>query len=230
MKWQDEIVSIESLKHPDRNVRQHSDKQIAELVRSLNMFGQFRRVIADEDNVVLVGNGLLDAMISAGFHEVEIKRLINASENEKKKLMIADNRTFSLGVDNHVVLDEFFKELQGDLDIPGYDENLLNVITADAQRVTETISTFGIVTQEEHKRIQDASADKSNEILANENKNDQNKNFELSGTYEGQRVGGTGEASPYIQSDASAYQVGGGDPIPRRFVVCPKCGEKIYID
>ena len=37
----------------------------------------------------------------------------------KKKLMIADNKIFSLGIENLETLNSFLEDLQGDLDIPG---------------------------------------------------------------------------------------------------------------
>ena len=46
-------------------------------------------------------------------------------ENQKKKLMIADNKIFSLGIENLETLNSFLEDLQGDLDIPGFDEEIL---------------------------------------------------------------------------------------------------------
>lgn len=116
---------LDELRHPDKNVRIHSEQQIRELKRSLSRFGQTRALVVDENNIILIGNGLYDAMLDLGYTEADVYVKTGLSENDKKKLMIADNRTYSLGIDNLETLNDFLEELQGDLDIPGYDEEIL---------------------------------------------------------------------------------------------------------
>lgn len=110
---------LDDLKHPEKNVRIHSEQQIRELKRSLEKFGQTRALVVDENNVILIGNGLYEAMVSLGYQEASVYVKTELSENDKKKLMIADNKTYALGIDNLDTLNEFLEELQGDLDIPG---------------------------------------------------------------------------------------------------------------
>lgn len=47
--------------------------------------------------------------------------------------MIADNKIFSLGIENLDTLNAFLEELQDDLDIPGYDSEILQQMIADAE-------------------------------------------------------------------------------------------------
>ena len=49
---------LDALKHPKKNVRIHSEQQIRELKRSLEKFGQTRAIVVDEDDTILIGNGL----------------------------------------------------------------------------------------------------------------------------------------------------------------------------
>lgn len=136
---------LDDLKHPEKNVRIHSEQQIRELKRSLEKFGQTRALVVDENNVILIGNGLYEAMVSLGYQEASVYVKTELSENDKKKLMIADNKTYALGIDNLDTLNEFLEELQGDLDIPGYDEEILQQMVADADEVTEKISEYSSV-------------------------------------------------------------------------------------
>lgn len=131
------IKKLSVLKHPEKNVRIHSEQQIRELKRSLEKFGQTRALVIDENNIILIGNGLYEAMVSLGYQEATVYVKAGLSENDKKKLMIADNKTYALGIDNLETLNEFLEELQGDLDIPGYDEEILQQMVADADEVTE---------------------------------------------------------------------------------------------
>ena len=52
------IKKLSVLKHPEKNVRIHSEQQIRELKRSLEKFGQTRALVIDENNIILIGNGL----------------------------------------------------------------------------------------------------------------------------------------------------------------------------
>ena len=49
---------LSELRRPERNVRMHTDKQLKEFRRSIEMFGQIRPIVVDEDGVILAGNGL----------------------------------------------------------------------------------------------------------------------------------------------------------------------------
>ena len=148
---------LDDLKHPEKNVRIHSEQQIRELKRSLEKFGQTRALVVDENNVILIGNGLYEAMVSLGYQEASVYVKTELSENDKKKLMIADNKTYALGIDNLDTLNEFLEELQGDLDIPGYDEEILQQMVADADEVTEKISEYGALDESEIQKIKEAN-------------------------------------------------------------------------
>lgn len=71
--------------------------------------------------------------------------------------MIADNKIFSLGIENLDTLNEFLEELNGDLDIPGFDEEILKQMVADADEVTEKISEYGTLDEEEIQQIKEAN-------------------------------------------------------------------------
>ena len=47
---------LTELRRPERNVRMHTDKQLKEFRRSVEMFGQIRPIVVDEDGVILAGN------------------------------------------------------------------------------------------------------------------------------------------------------------------------------
>ena len=49
---------LSELRRPERNVRMHTDKQLKEFRRSIEMFGQIRPIVVDEDGVILAGDGL----------------------------------------------------------------------------------------------------------------------------------------------------------------------------
>ena len=190
---------ISELKHPDRNVRMHTDKHIAEFQRSVKMFGQIRPIVIDENNVILAGNGLYETLVSLNYTEADCYVVEGLSEKEKKKLMLSDNRIFDLGVDDMSAFDAFIQELGDDLDVPGFDEDLLKSIIADADEVDEMMSSYGLVDE-----------DKKEEISAARE------------TYENHDKAPQTVLQPSNTTD-------NGSEEERSFIVCPKCGEKIWL-
>lgn len=210
---------LDDLKHPEKNVRIHSEQQIRELKRSLEKFGQTRALIVDENNVILIGNGLYEAMVSLGYQEAFVYVKTELSENDKKKLMIADNKTYALGIDNLDTLNEFLEELQGDLDIPGYDEEILQQMVADADEVTEKISEYGTLDESEIQKIKEANEKREQKAAAAEisdnNSENSSENPNTSDNQSSERQNTT-ETEPEITET-------------RKFVICPNCGEKIWL-
>ena len=146
-------VNVDTLKSPEKNVRKHNEKQIRELARSIETFGQIRPVVIDENNVVYCGNGLVEAAKYAGWKQVEVLMKTGMSEADKKKLMIADNRIYTLGFDDFENINSIIEEI-GDFDIPGFDTETLEAMFGD---IDEEIESFGVLDDTEKREAQEAS-------------------------------------------------------------------------
>lgn len=123
-------VKVASLVPVNKNCRRHPPKQIAELTRSLKVFGQTRPFVIDEKGVVLIGNGMLAAMQAAGIEEAEAYVVQGWSEAQKRKLMLSDNKCYELGsLDIDAVFDTL-KELGAgnDFDVPGFEEESIRML------------------------------------------------------------------------------------------------------
>ena len=199
---------LSDLKSPEKNVRIHSEKQTKEFVRSLEAFGQIRPILVDEENTILAGNGLYAALIAKGETEADVYVMKGLSPNEKKKLMLADNKIYSLGVDDMDVFEEFLRDLGDDIDIPGYDEELLKTITADLEDVDEMLSGYGTVTDSTKQQIASTAE-----------------------RYEAQEAVHAAAAEEIKPSQPAPEQPAESpsEPLPKRFIQCPKCGEKIWL-
>lgn len=203
-------VSINELKLAEKNVRLHNEVQIKEFARSLEMFGQLRPVIVDSDYKILCGNGLYLAAKRLNWPNLNVVVMADLTEAQKKKLMIADNRIFELGSSNLEVIDEFLNELVGDLDVPGYDEKTLQMIVGDLEAVNEQIAEYGKLEKEkvnEIVRTQDAIERK----IENEKK-----------------LADEPVKEEKVEAEAAANNDEEGDE-ERKYVICPKCGEKIWV-
>ena len=150
-------MKMKDLVRPERNIRIHTEKQLEEFERSVRMFGQIRPIVVDENNVILAGNGLYETLLRMNKEDALVYKYEDLTEAQKKKLMIADNKIFSLGIENLDTLNEFLEELDGDLDIPGFDEEILKQMVADADEITEKISEYGTLDEEEVRKIKEAN-------------------------------------------------------------------------
>ena len=206
-------LKLSELVRPERNIRIHTEKQLEECERSVRMFGQIRPIVVDEKNTILAGNGLYETLLRMGEEQALVYKYEDLTESQKKKLMIADNKIFSLGIENLDTLNEFLEELNGDLDIPGFDEEILKQMVADADEVTEKISEYGTLDEEEIQQIKEANEKREQKELE-------------SASEEGKAIVQTdlpqqGGQSATMESPESAET--------RRFVICPKCGEQIWL-
>ena len=206
-------LKLSELVRPERNIRIHTEKQLEEFERSVRMFGQIRPIVVDEKNTIHAGNGLYETLLRMGEEQALVYKYEDLTESQKKKLMIADNKIFSLGIENLDTLNEFLEELNGDLDIPGFDEEILKQMVADADEVTEKISEYGTLDEEEIQQIKEANEKREQKELE-------------SASEEGKAIVQTdlpqqGGQSATMESPESAET--------RRFVICPKCGEQIWL-
>ena len=133
--------------------------------------------------------------------------------------MIADNKTYALGIDNLETLNEFLEELQGDLDIPGYDEEILQQMVADADEVTDKLSEYGTLDESEIQKMKEANEKREQKAVSEETPDNNSENSsEKPNTSDNPPAGGqsTTEAEPEKTET-------------RQFVICPTCGEKIWL-
>lgn len=206
-------MKLADLVKPEKNVRIHTEQQLKEFQRSVSMFGQIRPIVVDENNTILAGNGLYDTLIAMGKETADVYQYGNLTENQKKKLMIADNKIFSLGIENLDTLNCFLEDLQGDLDIPGFDEEILKQMVSDAEDVTDKIAEYGTLDDEEIQKMKDSAVRMEQKI----------QQAGLVSLEEAAPEPGTHVPVQQERADSEeAAEI-------RKSVICPKCGEKIWL-
>lgn len=227
-------IRIADLKRPERNVRIHPEKQIRELVRSVQMFGQTRPMVVDENFTVLVGNGLMTALERMGAETADCYVIPNLSAAEKKKLMLADNQIQRLGIDDADAFDQIIAELGADVDVPGYDDQLLKMLNTEAESADDMFNGYGIVSDAHKEQFTQASVryerqdaeftDAAEQIIPNAAGTPLQRPF--------QPIQDNAPLSHSPEAASVSDTIEGFDaptPIQRRFLICPKCGEKIWL-
>lgn len=195
-------INLYDLKPLEVNVRKHGENQLKELMRSVQQFGQTRAIVVDEDNNILIGNGLHAAMVKAGLTDCFIYRKTGLSETEKKKLILADNKTYSLGTDDYENIEAYLADItaSGDFDVAGFDEEVLRNLMRDADEVLADVQNYGVLTAEVVEKKQGAA----------------------------ERV--ETPAAPQNAPESHPERIPAPEPEQVPTVMCPNCGECIALD
>jgi len=145
-----EAVPSNDLLLDPRNARKHSAENLAAISESLKAFGQRKPIVVTSENVVVAGNGTLEAARSLGMQKVDVVRVPKDwSDDQIKAFALADNRTAELAEWNHVELSEQLSDLQvadwsvESLGFEGYE--VLNV------RPDEVDNPFSLLSDEPRK-------------------------------------------------------------------------------
>ena len=198
-----ELVPIDSLKSAEKNPRMHPRKQLDEIYKNFLLFGQIKNIVIGRDNSIIAGNGLWTALKEHDIKEIWVERRNDLDELDAKKLMIADNRLYEIGATNNDVLQELFYELkeQGELDIPGYDKELLDDLYLKKSELDDKLADYG--------------------------KPDQDKIEEMK--IHQLRLDGRGEQGEIVLTNKRIQTEIDEDGQIRAFIICSKCGEKICL-
>lgn len=210
------VMKIEELVHPEKNVRVHTENQVKELIKSIEKFGQIRPVVVDENNIIMAGNGLVEALNKMGADTATVLKIQDLSDNDKKKLMIADNKIYSLGYDDNDNIYEILQSLDGDFDVPGYEEDLLKELMFDEDEVDEMIGSYGVINDEQKGAFEKAG-----------------ENIERKTEVAIQQPDTIQTASEDDSSASAPDQTGDHDiketTDVRKYVECPHCGENVWL-
>lgn len=176
-----ENVSVEWLTFDPRNARKHSDNNLAAIAESLKQFGQRKPIVVTHDNVVVAGNGTLEAAKMVGLKDLAVVRCPKDwSDEQVMAFALADNRSAELAEWNPEVLSEQMLELEQagfDIEALGFEpvkieKEKLDVDEEDVEPPTDPVSKLGDVwLLGEHRVIcADSTVDKTYETLMNGNR------------------------------------------------------------
>ena len=111
-----------------RNARTHSDAQIGQIAASIAEFGFTAPVLVGSDGVIVAGHGRLAAARKLGLATVPVVVLDHLTPNQRRALVIADNKIAeNAGWDEELLRIELeaLKDDGFDLDLTGFDADAL---------------------------------------------------------------------------------------------------------
>ena len=136
-----ELIATDCLHPNPRNARTHDQRQIQQIVESIQAFGFTNPLLIDEAGGIIAGHGRLEAAKKLGLAEVPAIRLTHLSDPEKRALMLADNKiALNAGWDMELLASELADlsemDLAFDLEITGFEVPEIDLIIEGAREQT----------------------------------------------------------------------------------------------
>lgn len=127
---------VDDLKAYAGNARTHTDKQIAQIATSIELFSFTNPVLIDDADGIVAGHGRVAAARKLGLAEVPAIKLAHLSEAERRAYVIADNRLAELaGWDHEILAIELQAlsdmDLDFDLEITGFETAEIDLLLND---------------------------------------------------------------------------------------------------
>jgi ParB-like chromosome segregation protein Spo0J len=151
-----ESVAIAGLVLDPQNARKHSDANLRAIGASLREFGQRKPIVVTESNIVIAGNGTVQAALTLGWESINVVRVpADWSQDRIRAFAVADNRIAELSEWN---VAELFDDLSA-----------LGVELLEATGFTlEDIDDYGALLEEQTAPVSSSSAKKDSSGIDSE--------------------------------------------------------------
>jgi len=123
--------SVETLKPFPDNPRQHSEKQVLQLMRAIKVNGFTNPVLMDESGTILSGHGRLEAAKRLGMATMPVLIYSGCSPEQKRAIVLGENRLAELSAWDPKCLKlqlEALIEVDFDVEITGFSTAQVNLI------------------------------------------------------------------------------------------------------
>ena len=134
-----EKISIDKIRMYENNTKEHPEWQVEEIIKSISAFGYKDPIALDENNVIIEGHGRYLALKQLDYEEVEILRISDLTEEQKKAYAIAHNKlTMNTDFDIEKLKLSKLEEANFDLSVLGFENiELEEIMEVDAEEVLE---------------------------------------------------------------------------------------------
>lgn len=118
-----ENVDIETIIPYINNAKKHPEKQIKQIMASIEEFGNNDPIAVDENNIIIEGHGRYEALQQLGANEVPVIRLSHLNKDQKKAYILAHNKlTMNSGFDKDTLAIELAQITDVDMQLFGFDD------------------------------------------------------------------------------------------------------------
>ena len=164
-----ELWNLERLIPYDKNAREHSTEQVAQIAASISEFGFLNPILVDSNDGIVAGHGRLSAAKELALDVVPVVVLDHLTENQKKAYVLVDNKLAENATWNEDLLaeeiiklnlqdfdlnilgwtDEELKSLQED----GWATDIEDVIKNDEEHLDAIQAKITVLLDEENKEV-----------------------------------------------------------------------------
>lgn len=139
------VIKISELSPYENNARTHSNEQIEAICNSIREFGFINPVIIDENNMILVGHGRIEAAKVLGIDEAPYKRVENLTDEQKRAYILADNKLSDLGSWDNELLTQELDNISLDMSLFGFEDFNIELEDTDTteSETSQTITSGG---------------------------------------------------------------------------------------
>ncbi len=130
-------MNIKDIKPYEKNAKKHPKKQVEQVAASIKEFGFNQPIVIDEDNVVIVGHGRLEAAKLLGMTEIPTITL-KLSKEQANAYRLADNKLNESNWDMALVIEELKGLTPELLDLTGFEKDLIIEADEKDDEVPET--------------------------------------------------------------------------------------------
>ena len=126
-----ELWNLERLKPYEKNAREHSPEQIAQIAASITEFGFLNPILVDSKDGIIAGHGRLSASKELALDVVPVVVLDHLTEAQKKAYILVDNKLAENATWNESLLQEEIVALNlqdFDITVLGWDEDEIREI------------------------------------------------------------------------------------------------------
>jgi hypothetical protein len=131
---------VDSLTPNPGNPRQHTEKQIRQIAKSIETFGFLVPVLVDETGQVIAGHGRVRASRRLGLDVVPTISVAHLAEEQKRAYLIADNQlALNASWDEHLLAEQFAilasVDLDFSLDVTGFEIEAIDLLVHGDQKI-----------------------------------------------------------------------------------------------
>jgi len=134
-----ELWNIERLQPYDKNAREHSPEQVAQIAASITEFGFLNPILVDSNDGIIAGHGRLSAAKELALDEVPVVVLDHLTEAQKKAYILVDNKL----AENASWNEELLQQEIVSLNLQDYDISVLGWDEDEIREIMEFDAAFG---------------------------------------------------------------------------------------
>lgn len=138
-----EVVEISSLKKHPENYKIHTEEQLKHIIKSVKDNGIYKNIVISEDNVILAGHGVTEALTLMGNKKVPVVRVpLHSDDAMAKKILVGDNKIGDLADIDKLLLRDLVYDIQESEELlgTGFDDQILASLNIGLESVVEEVN------------------------------------------------------------------------------------------